>query len=250
MKRLAILLFSATCLGEQAQAQTYTQHIQQKVTNKGSVRITQSKEIDDLVNGTSPRNAATPTAQGKVAKGNSTTTATAPKTATQKPVPTTQRKEKADTNHYIGQPRLHAADTQAAEREKALREKGNEAEREAEHKRAETTNAQETEGEMSIPTVDMRKKVMRSARKITGYRVQAFAGGNTREDKQRAQQIGDAIKMKHPDQPVYVHFYTPRWICRVGNYRTYAEANNMLSAIKKMGYKGATIVKGKITVFE
>ena len=73
---------------------------------------------------------------------------------------------------------------------------------------------------MSIPTVDMSKKVMRNSHKISGYRVQAFAGGNTRDDKQRAQQIGNAIKMKHPDQPVYVHFYSPRWICRVGNYRT------------------------------
>lgn len=250
MKRLAILMFSATCLVAQAQAQTYTQHIQQKTTNKGTVKITQSKEIDDLVNGTSLKNAATPTTQDKVAQAKNTPATPTQKTVTQKPATPTQRKEKADTNHYIGQPRHHDADPSSAEREKALKEKGNEAAREAERKRAEAANAQETEGEMSIPTVDMRKKVMRSARKITGYRVQAFAGGNTREDKQRAQQIGDAIKMKHPDQPVYVHFYTPRWICRVGNYRTYAEAANMLNAVKKMGYKGATIVKGKITVFE
>ena len=101
---------------------------------------------------------------------------------------------------------------------------------------------------MSIPTVDMSKKVMRNSHKISGYRVQAFAGGNTRDDKQRAQQIGNAIKMKHPDQPVYVHFYSPRWICRVGNYRTYGEAQKMLNSLRAMGYKGATIVKGTITV--
>ena len=101
---------------------------------------------------------------------------------------------------------------------------------------------------MSIPTIDMRKKVMRDARKVTGYRVQAFAGGNTRMDKQKAQQIGEAIKMKFPDQPVYVHFYSPRWICRVGNYRSYQEAEHMLRQVKAMGYSSATIVKGMITI--
>lgn len=102
--------------------------------------------------------------------------------------------------------------------------------------------------EMSIPTVDMRKKVMRGSRKVTGYRVQAFAGGNTRADKMKAQQAGNDIKMRFPDQPIYVHFYSPRWICRVGNYRSLGEAEKMLYAVRKMGYKAATIVKGKITV--
>lgn len=102
--------------------------------------------------------------------------------------------------------------------------------------------------DMSIPTIDMRKKVMRGSRKVTGYRVQAFAGGNTRADKMKAQQAGNAIKMRFPDQPIYVHFYSPRWICRVGNYRSLGEAEKMLHAVRKMGYKAATIVKGKITV--
>ena len=102
--------------------------------------------------------------------------------------------------------------------------------------------------EMSIPTIDMRKKVMRGSRKVTGYRVQAFAGGNTRADKMKAQQAGNNIKMRFPDQPIYVHFYSPRWICRVGNYRSLGEAEKMLHAVRKMGYKAATIVKGKITV--
>ena len=102
--------------------------------------------------------------------------------------------------------------------------------------------------EMSIPTVDMRKKIMRGSRKVTGYRVQAFAGGNTRADKMKAQQAGNAIKMRFPDQPIYVHFYSPRWICRVGNYRSLGEAEKMLRAVRKMGFKAATIVKGKITV--
>ena len=94
----------------------------------------------------------------------------------------------------------------------------------------------------------MRKKVMKNSYKVDGYRVQAFAGGNTRADRQQAERIRTELKMKFPDQPVYVHFYSPRWICRVGNYRTFEEADAMLHQLRKMGYSAATIVKGKITV--
>ena len=95
---------------------------------------------------------------------------------------------------------------------------------------------------------DMRKKVMKNSYKVTGYRVQAFTGGNTRKDRQKAEAVGNAIKHRFPDQPIYVHFYSPRWICRVGNFRTYEEAHAMLQEIREMGYKQASIVKGKISV--
>ena len=110
------------------------------------------------------------------------------------------------------------------------------------------TKTNDSKDDFDIPTVDMRKKVMARSYKVNGYRVQAFAGGNSRTDRQKAQNIGDAIKMQFPEQPVYVHFYSPRWICRVGNYRTYEEAHAMLLELKKMGYQQATIVKGKISV--
>ena len=95
---------------------------------------------------------------------------------------------------------------------------------------------------------DMSKKVMMNSYKVTGYRVQAFAGGNTRSDRQKAENVGNAIKRRFPEQPIYVHFYSPRWICRVGNFRTYEEAHAMLLEIREMGYKQASIVKGKISV--
>ncbi len=101
---------------------------------------------------------------------------------------------------------------------------------------------------MEQPIIDTRKKVMRQSYKVTGFRVQAYAGGNTRAARQQAETIGNNIKMKYPDQPIYVHFYSPRWICRVGNFRSYEEAHAMLNNIKRMGYRQATIVKGKISV--
>ena len=102
----------------------------------------------------------------------------------------------------------------------------------------------------AIPdSIDFHKKVMKGGTKINGFRVQVFAGGNGRADRQKAQRTGDEIKTLFPNEPVYVHFYSPRWICRMGNYRTYEEAHDVLVRVKHLGYPSAVIVKGKITVY-
>ena len=106
-----------------------------------------------------------------------------------------------------------------------------------------TDNYQEEATEQYATT----KKMMRGY-KVNGYRVQAFAGGNSRKDRQQAERIGNEIKAQFNNVPVYVHFYSPRWICRVGNFRTYEEAHQMLIGLRKMGFSQATIVKGKLTV--
>ena len=89
---------------------------------------------------------------------------------------------------------------------------------------------------------------MRNSYKVNGYRVQVFAGGNTRNDRIKAEQARDKMKAAFPDQPIYTHFYSPRWICRMGNYRSYEEANRILKKVKALGYSQACIVKGKISV--
>ena len=94
---------------------------------------------------------------------------------------------------------------------------------------------------------EIQKKVMKGV-KVAGYRVQVFAGGNTRNDRLKAERIGSEIKGLFPGVPVYVHFYSPRWICRMGKYRTYEEAHAVLERVKNNGYQSAIIVKGKITV--
>ena len=113
-----------------------------------------------------------------------------------------------------------------------------------------TTSSGVTTGddETDETTPDLSKKVMRGGVKVSGYRVQAFAGGNSRKDRIQAEQIGNNIKSHFANVPVYVHFYSPRWICRVGNYRTYEEAHEVLTRVKNLGYESAIIVKGKITV--
>lgn len=229
-KRKVTLALVALGMAATAPAQTYMDHLRQDVKGKGSVVVTQSKEIDDLVNGggkaAAPGKPSATEGQDKNAtapKGGAT--AVVPGKSVQEPTPDHEAEAKAE----------------AARREA-------EARRLAENKAREAARAARESAEGNATTVDTRKKVMRGSRKVTGYRVQAFAGGNTRDDKQRAQQIGNAIKMKFPDQPIYVHFYSPRWICRVGNFRSYQEAQSVLKQVRAMGYKSATIVKGQITV--
>ncbi len=92
-----------------------------------------------------------------------------------------------------------------------------------------------------------RKKIMKGY-KVNGFRVQVYAGGNSRDSRIKAERTGREINAIFPGTPVYVHFYSPRWICRMGNYRTIEEASEVLREVKKLGYSSAIIVKGKITV--
>lgn len=229
MKRFVIFLFITLCSVSAANAQTYLEHLQQKKQGQASVTVKQSKEIDDLVNGSN----TTPQKDEKPLKDT--------KTYQQK------TSEKETQPNPLG---THKAAKDSAKKEQPVLKENADKRGEAARFNVPTTkkNEKNEDSEMDIPTVDLRKKVMRKSYKVTGYRVQAYAGGNSRADRQRAEQIGNSIKVKYPDQPVYVHFYSPRWICRVGNYRSYEEAQNMLRQVRAMGYRAATIVKGKITV--
>ena len=104
-----------------------------------------------------------------------------------------------------------------------------------------TSTSSPTNTTVVVP--DTMPKMIRNGHKVVGYRVQAFAGGNSRKDRQKAEQVRNSIKSHYPNVPVYVHFYSPRWICRVGNYRTYEEAHQMLVSLRDLGFDQATIVK-------
>ena len=203
---LVMLIMSCTTV----MAQTFTDHVRQSVNGKATVTITQSADVEKLVNS--------------------------------RPALTEKQK--------IAEKQAEAAKAakEAKEREKAKEIINNRPQHNGGTHASTSTNNDADDNEMNIPTVDMRKKMIRNGYKVTGYRVQAFAGRNSKADRIKAESVGNAIKMKYPDQPVYVHFYSPRWICRVGNYRTYEEAAKMLKHVKGMGYSAATIVKGQITV--
>jgi outer membrane biosynthesis protein TonB len=235
MKQFVTLLWIALCTTATLHAQTFTEHIQKKVQGQGTVTVSQSKEIDELVNGAKKPQPEKTTTTTKPATHQNKTNKVAPVTKPVKHEETAKKQEHKETTKKIEEPRHNESDSAKKE------------------KKTETTTPKVTEtdtedNEMEIPVVDMRKKVMRGSHKVNGYRVQVFAGGNSRNDKIRAEQAGEKIKMAFPDQPVYVHFYSPSWKCRVGNFRSYEEAHRILLQVKKMGYRQAIILSGKITV--
>ena len=219
MKQFVAITIFALGFSVTASAQSFLNHLEQQKAGEGKVTVSQSKDIDELVNGiketpasvvpsATVRNTVTPTTTAETRQPTTATTETETRrteTETRRPETETRRPDYSSTT---------------------------------------STNEEETE----TATVDMRKKVMRNSFKVNGYRVQAFAGGNSRADKQKAEQAGRDIKMRFPELPVYVHFYSPQWKCRVGNFRSLQEANRVLKEVRAMGYKQACVVKGKITV--
>ena len=232
MKQFLTLLLFILCSTFTANAQNYLDHLKKKEPGKGVVTVNQSKAIDELVNG-KPVQA---TEKKPTAQDDKTKTKTTPQP--QKTPTDTQHK---NTEH----PQRENTPTPQHENTKEGTHANNAKEGNHANNAAKAENKKE---ETEMPIVDMRKKVMRKSYKVTGYRVQVYAGGNSRNDRLKAEQTGNNIKMKFPDQPVYVHFYSPRWICRMGNFRNLGEAQKVLAKVKALGYRQACLVKGQITV--
>ncbi len=84
---------------------------------------------------------------------------------------------------------------------------------------------------------------------IAGYRIQLYSGNDSRAARQKANAIGLKAKEAFPELPVYTHFLSPRWICRIGDFRTYEEAATQLQKVRKEGISNeASIVKCKIQI--
>ena len=66
-----------------------------------------------------------------------------------------------------------------------------------------------------------------------GYRIQIYAGGNTRAAKEEALKAAQYVKDKYPEIPVYTEFVAPRWVCRVGDYKTIEEADQAMRMLKR-----------------
>lgn len=231
-KFIAILVFAAG-FALHGNSQTFLGDLQQKKQGEGTVVVKQSADIDNLVNNAKLKASSQQTASQQVEK---TEGRVSPSSAH-------DIKKEHNSGETTAQHRQTTAERKADSNDKHIATtKPDSTER---RPAAKSVTENET---TERPVVDTSKKMMRNSYKVTGYRIQAFSGGNSRADREKANQIGDAIKMKYPEQPVYVHFYSPRWICRVGNFRSYNEAAQLLKGIKAMGYKQACIVKGKINV--
>ena len=85
--------------------------------------------------------------------------------------------------------------------------------------------------------------------KARGYRVQVYAGNNSRIARQEANDVAELIKMEFPELPVYAFFQPPRWLCRVGDYRSIEEADASMRRLKATGkFKEVSIVREQINI--
>ena len=85
--------------------------------------------------------------------------------------------------------------------------------------------------------------------KARGYRVQVYAGNNSRVARQEANDVAEQIKMEFPELSVYAFFLPPRWLCRVGDYRSIEEADAAMRRLKATGkFKEVSIVREQINI--
>lgn len=69
--------------------------------------------------------------------------------------------------------------------------------------------------------------------KMRGFKIQVFSGNNQRKSKDEAYSKQKLINDSFEDMETVVYFRSPRWILRVGNFRTREEADVMLKQITK-----------------
>ena len=89
------------------------------------------------------------------------------------------------------------------------------------------------------------QKVMKGS----GFRIQAYAGNNTRQAKNDAYRVSSQVKVYFPELAVYTSFNPPRWLCRVGDFRSIEEADAMMRKMKATGvFKEVSIVKDEVNI--
>ena len=268
MKRQLLKLTKAMALAcllaVTATAQTFTQRVQEHSSGEGTVTIHHDAAIDRLVNAAPSSTTAAKPAPAPKATTKPTPT---PKTATKETAKETSKASAKETSKTSAKETAKASaketsKTSAKETAKSAKKESSNAPKKetskASKKPQEDTTRQHSpqpdttyqQPQTTEPTDTVPTTQQRHGYRTTGYRVQVFAGGSTRSDRQKAERTGNAMRQLLPGESVYVRFYSPRWVCRVGNYRTYEEAHEKMLAIRKMGYESATLVKGKIIVYE
>lgn len=80
-----------------------------------------------------------------------------------------------------------------------------------------------------------------------GYRIQIFTGGNRRQDRMRAEALGERVRQYFPELSTYSHFVCPRWTCRVGDFEKPEQANRYVSLILRSKVSvEARVIKCKV----
>lgn len=85
--------------------------------------------------------------------------------------------------------------------------------------------------------------------KARGFRVQVYAGNNSRVARNEANAMANKVKKEFPDMPVYTYFQPPRWLCRIGDFKSIEEAHVAMRKLKASGeFKEVAIVREQINI--
>lgn len=114
--------------------------------------------------------------------------------------------------------------------------------RNAENENAEAAAASETS---STQQSTNRRTGPRRHYNSAGFRVQIFTGGNSRADKQAALQAQQKCRAAFPELATYVHFYSPHWVCRAGDFQKREDAQRYVSKLRARGLE-ARIIRSNI----
>lgn len=85
--------------------------------------------------------------------------------------------------------------------------------------------------------------------KSPGFRIQVYAGNNSREARNEAYGVASRVKEYFPELKIYTSFTSPRWLCRVGDFRSIEEADAMMRKLKSTSvFREVSIVKEQINI--
>ncbi len=77
--------------------------------------------------------------------------------------------------------------------------------------------------------IDSTLHTNRQSRKIEGYRIQIYFGGN----RKRARRVKARFLRQYPDKQAYTLYQRPNFKIRVGNFRNKLEAQKLYHALNK-----------------
>ena len=76
-----------------------------------------------------------------------------------------------------------------------------------------------------------------------------YAGNNSRQARSEANRVANKVKEQFPDMPIYTYFQPPRWLCRVGDFKSVEEAHSAMRKLRATGdFKELTIFREQITL--
>ncbi len=240
-----------------------TQTVFAQNEQKGSVTVTQSSAISDIVNNsgksqttTKQQTQAKPTTPAKPATQTPAKPATQTPAKPATPVESTTPKPESSTEGGIEKPATGEGTTTPATSTPRPVTRPTQVHTYTAPKRPKMDADGNPDGEMlQTHGVDYRTpdavkgpKIVKGAHKAAGWRIQIYNGGNKRKDRQEAERLAKLAKKKFPGMPIYVHFYSPRWMTKCGNFRTHKEAEPIKTEFINAGFKNASIVRQQIVV--